>query len=271
MKTERNFYKSPFPRKKTNDIVFKMSKIINSNNNKISLEIPPSLTKSYMKKNPLYYDLKKFKEKNLQNLDTNKCKKFEKNSNFNYNSDKPPSVKNVICNHIIEKIINYKNDMLDEKPELDGGKEILIGINKSNSHNLYDNSVNYMNSSNIIKKILTNNKTLIKNYKNYGNVPDYLNEFKIRETIEREYERLIKDEKTYPFDTIKLSNIERMNILNKLYSARNDFLTQLGKFPITSNVRSIKIQNKKREVESKLDEVEYTIRIFERSEVFLKN
>ncbi len=47
-------YESPLPRKKTNDEVLKFSRTINKNH----VSIPPTVTKSYMMKNPFYFDIK---------------------------------------------------------------------------------------------------------------------------------------------------------------------------------------------------------------------
>ena len=47
-------------------------------------------------------------------------------------------------------------------------------------------------------------------------------------------------------------------------------MTEISKFPVSSHLRSIKITNQKREIESKLKEVENAIKTFEKSRVFLK-
>lgn len=59
-------YTSPFPRKATNAEVLKMSRTVNNN----LLDIPPTLTKSYMRKNPLYFDIKS-KVKNATSSNSN--------------------------------------------------------------------------------------------------------------------------------------------------------------------------------------------------------
>ena len=69
---------------------------------------------------------------------------------------------------------------------------------------------------------------------------------------------------------MKLFELERVNILNKLYLSKEGLLDELSKFPITSHVRSIKIQKQKAIVENKIEEVEFSIRTFERNKVFLK-
>ncbi len=81
---------------------------------------------------------------------------------------------------------------------------------------------------------------------------------------------MIEEEKTYPPGTVKLFELERVNILNKLYLSKESLLDELSKFPVTSHVRSIKIQKQKAIVENKLEELDCSIRIFERNKVFLK-
>ena len=53
-----NYY-SPFPREKSNRQVLKYSSAKKLKNNKTLIDIPPSVTASYMQKNPFYFDLKK--------------------------------------------------------------------------------------------------------------------------------------------------------------------------------------------------------------------
>lgn len=98
-----------------------------------------------------------------------------------------------------------------------------------------------------------------------------IHEFKIRQIIEQEYERLLQEERGYPQGTTKILEIERVNILDKLYKTKDELLNDLVKFPVSSHVRSVKIQNKKSTIEGKLEQIDYAIRIFERNKVFVKN
>ena len=45
---------------------------------------------------------------------------------------------------------------------------------------------------------------------------------------------------------------------------------ELKKFPVDYFLRSIGIRNRRREIESRLDEIDYAIRLFQISDVFLK-
>ena len=53
-------YNSPFPRRKSNKEVLQYSQAKRLPNNKTIIDIPPSVTLSYMKKNPIYFDTKKY-------------------------------------------------------------------------------------------------------------------------------------------------------------------------------------------------------------------
>jgi hypothetical protein len=81
---------------------------------------------------------------------------------------------------------------------------------------------------------------------------------------------LLDEESKYPKGTVKLEEAERVSILNRLKEIKENLLEELCKFPVSSHVRSIKIRNKKMEVEHKLEEVDYALRIFELRRVFLK-
>ena len=92
----------------------------------------------------------------------------------------------------------------------------------------------------------------------------------MRETLEKEYERLVEEESNYPKGTVMLEETERVNILNRLKETKDSLVQELCKFPVSTHVRSVKIQNKKIEIEQKLEDVDYALRIFERRRVFLK-
>ena len=54
-------YYSPFPREKSNNEVLRRSYAKQIDPQKTLIDIPPTVTVSYMKKNPYYFDLKKSK------------------------------------------------------------------------------------------------------------------------------------------------------------------------------------------------------------------
>lgn len=59
-------------------------------------------------------------------------------------------------------------------------------------------------------------------------------------------------------------------MLSKLKEEKENLLDELRRLPVSSHFRSIKIQNHKRQLESNLEEIEYVLRIIERTSVFLK-
>jgi hypothetical protein len=102
------------------------------------------------------------------------------------------------------------------------------------------------------------------------NVPDYINEFRIRTFIEKEYERLVDEERGYPPGTFKLWEEDRVLILTNLFLIREELLDKLRHFPVDYYLRSVGIQNRRRETEKRLDEIDYAIRIFQLTDVYLK-
>ena len=59
-------------------------------------------------------------------------------------------------------------------------------------------------------------------------------------------------------------------ILTNLFLIREELLEKLRHFPVDYFLRSIGIRNKRRETEKRLDEIDYAIRIFQLTDVFLK-
>ena len=102
------------------------------------------------------------------------------------------------------------------------------------------------------------------------NIPNYINEFRIRQFIEKEYERLVEEEKGYPHGTFKVWEEDRVLILTNLYLIREELLDKLRQFPVNYYLRSIGINNRRRETEKKLDEIDYAIKIFQLTDVYLK-
>ena len=81
---------------------------------------------------------------------------------------------------------------------------------------------------------------------------------------------MLEEEKNYPKGTIKLEEPERVRILNRLIDMKEYLIKEISRFPVSTHLRSIKIKNKKLEIEQRLEEVDYALRIFEKKRVFLK-
>jgi hypothetical protein len=165
-------YTSPFPRKKSNDDVLRMSRIISaqpvetSDKVKLCFEIPPSLTKSYMLKNTFYFDIKNKTKNNSSHLNTNK----NKNKNIKtYNTARPKSSTNVCVTDInkIKYLLNTKENLLFEEKKLNEEKEKINQMTKKlNNAMAVDKNV-------IINQLLNNKHPLNPTtHKNFGTVPE---------------------------------------------------------------------------------------------------
>lgn len=263
-------YYSPFPRQKSNKEVLKYSQAKKLPDNKTIIDIPPSVTLSYMQKNPIYFDTKRYstrlskrtRPKTTTNRDTkNKLSKSQKN----FYSNKKNVINNctVYDNKKLQKILHSSNNkIISERKKLTKGYELIPGY-VTRPMNPRP-KITPSEALNILNKI--NFPSPPKN----RNVPDYINEFKIRNFIEREYERLVDEEKGYPPGTFKVWEEDRILILTNLFLIREELLDKLRHFPVDYFLRSIGIRNRRRETEKKLDEIDYAIRIFQLTDVYLK-
>ena len=272
-------YYSPFPREKSNKQVLKYSSAKKISNHKTLIDIPPSVTASYMQKNPFYFDLKKHTKRiSSSNINKSSVKKMCKSSiNFypkdkknkkNKSSDAVTINENNYCTIFekskLEKLFNNKqNKYAANKNKLNKGCEIMQGLiykPMSPRPNLTPEE-----ALKIINKI-----ELSEISKNRIKIPNYINEFRIREFIEKEYERLVEEEKGYPHGTFKVWEEDRVLILTNLFLIREELLDKLRQFPVNYYLRSIGINNRRRETEKKLDEIDYAIKIFKLTDVYLK-
>ena len=263
-----NKYFSPFPRKKSNKEVLKLSSAKKLPNNKTVIDIPPSVTFSYMKKNPLYFDTKKYsnriskqkRPKSSKNRYTNLSK-----SQKNFYSKKKNLISNctIYDNKKLEQILNSsKNELITDRKKLNSGYELIPSY--------ISRPMNPRPKITPEQALKILNKINFPNPPHPTNIPDYINEFKIRNFIEREYERLVDEEQGYPPGTFKVWEEDRIVILTNLFLIREELLEKLRHFPVDYFLRSIGIRNKRRETEKKLDEIDYAIRIFQLTDVYLK-
>ena len=263
-----NKYYSPFPRQKSNKEVLKLSSAKKLPNNKIVIDIPPSVTFSYMKKNPLYFDTKKY----LNRISKQKIPKSSKNrytnlskSQKNFYSKKKNLISNctIYDNKKLEQILNSsKNELITDRKKLNSGYELIPSY--------ISRPMNPRPKITPEQALKILNKINFPNPPHPTNIPDYINEFKIRNFIEREYERLVDEEQGYPPGTFKVWEEDRIVILTNLFLIREELLEKLRHFPVDYFLRSIGIRNKRRETEKKLDEIDYAIRIFQLTDVYLK-
>ena len=265
-----NYY-SPFPRQKSNKEALKYSHAKKLPGNKTIIDIPPSVTLSYMKKNPIYFDTKKYSNRILKGKRRPKTarSKYDKNKLTKYQKNFYSKKKNVINNCTV-----YENKKLEEI--FSNSKNEIISERKKLSNELEKIPSYITRPMNPRPKITPNEALKILNKINFPsppknkNIPDYINEFKIRNFIEREYERLVDEEKGYPPGTFKVWEEDRILILTNLFLIREELLDILRHFPVDYFLRSIGIRNRRRETEKKLDEIDYAIRIFQLTDVYLK-
>ena len=274
-----NYY-SPFPREKSNRQVLKYSSAKKINNNKTVIDIPPSVTASYMKKNPFYFDLKKHSSRISKTYRPKSSTKYLSKSSNNFY----PKNKNKFQNHKkfetnidlnnyctiyqkskLEKIFNHEESKyISPKNKLNKGNEIMQGL-------IYKpmNPRPKITPEEALKILNKINIPEPGEYLNQ-NLPNYINEFRIRQLIEKEYERLVEEEKGYPHGAFKVYEEDRVLILTNLFLIREELLDKLRQFPVNYYLRSIGIKNRRREIEKKLDEIDYAIKIFQLTDVYLK-
>ena len=256
-------YYSPFPREKSNKEVLKYSSARKYKNNKTVLDIPPSVTASYMQKNPFYFDLKKHSDRvsgtRRPKSSTNK-KLCKSSTNFYHNKNKNKTIYEK--SKLEEIFLNDKTKYIAPRKRLNKGCEIMKGL-------IYKpkNPRPQLTPSEVIKIL---NKIEFPEVPKNVKIPNYIDEFKIRQFIEKEYERLVEEEKGYPHGTFKLWEEDRVLILTNLFLVREELLDKLRNFPVNYYLRSVGIRNRRRETEKKLDEVDYAIKIFKMDDVYLK-
>jgi hypothetical protein len=98
-----------------------------------------------------------------------------------------------------------------------------------------------------------------------------LHEFKFREKVEKEYEKLVAEENTWPKGSFKLEEDDRRAILEKLFETQKHLIYILNKFPVsTQNLGTFSMRSKKAVIDNKLSQLERMIKVFEMKKVFLK-
>ena len=223
-----------------------------------------------MSKNPLYFDIKTHNNRiSKTGRPKSSNPKFIKVSSYNNNKNDKNNNTNKYCsctvydNKKLEQILSStKEKFIAPRNKLNKGCEMVTGL-------IYKP----MNP----RPVLTPEEALrIINRINFPsppenkNVPNYINEFKIRTMIEKEYERLVEEEKGYPPGTFKIWEEDRVIILTNLFLIREELLEKLRHFPVDYYLRSYGIKNRRREVEKRLDEIDYAIKIFQLRDVFLR-
>ena len=105
-------------------------------------------------------------------------------------------------------------------------------------------------------------------HKDFGKVPKYLQEMKIRAEMMKEIEKKKKEEESYPKGTRLLSEEERNFTLEKLKKSKKELENLLEKLPISLESLSLRLKQKK--ICQELDEIDKDIMTFSRKQVFVK-
>ena len=82
------------------------------------------------------------------------------------------------------------------------------------------------------------------------------------------FRKKLAEEAKYPKGTRLLSEEEKNETLNSLMNTRKELINLIERMPIS--MRTIAVQNKKQEMEKKLEEIEQGIKTFSRKQVFVK-
>ena len=222
----------------------------NENNKEIEMKIPIDYT---IKNN--------FKEININNIkeNNNKSIKYSNIHENNYNSDNI----NKIDKKNIRPFSHYskKNNSLPK---------ILI---QNHSFKNLDKEENIMNNNLMIKNNISKLRPIsskIKSplHKDFGKVPKYLKEMKMKAEMLKKLESKKKEEEKYPKGTRLIPEEERLLTLKKLKESKKELENLIEKLPITLN--SLTSRNKQQKLYKELDEIEQAIMTFSKTQVFVK-
>ena len=226
-------------------------------------------------------DLDSLFEKQLQKLrEINKSEEEEYNAKINNNLNKKDTLEekkyddNNFNRNKSSKAIKPRplSNFRKATTKLFPSIETLSPINKNilqerilSNKNMREKKLVF-NKINPIERPITTNKTIM--HRNYGHVPKYLKEMKIKAKIMKEIEKKKEEEKNYPKGTRLLSEEERIFTLEKLKENKKDLENLVTKLPIASD--SIWTKNKQRKLFKELDEIDQAIITFSKNKVFVK-
>lgn len=122
------------------------------------------------------------------------------------------------------------------------------------------------NRINPTERPITTNKTIM--HRDYGHVPKYLKEMKIKAKLMKDMEKKKEEEKNYPKGTRLLSEDERIFTLQKLKENKKELENLVTKLPIACD--SIGAKNRQNKLFKELDEIDKAIITFSKNKVFVK-
>ena len=141
-------------------------------------------------------------------------------------------------------------------------EEILINKNVDNKSN------NLIKNNDHLKIRPISSKINSPFHKDFGKVPKYIQEMKIKAEILKDIEKKKKEEEKYPKGTKLLSEEERLFTLQKLKESKKELENLIEKLPITLN--SLSSKNRQKQLYKELDDIEQAIITFSKKQVFVK-
>ncbi len=196
-----------------------------------------------------------------------------------------------VISHVINKEIEKRNlvqtnrtksapkgkiENIKKAKSLEKNKQIIKGPTpKATELNslLPKKVVNHIAENKNLDKVQTRTKEIKKeeepfDHKHYGKIPDYISKFKQEAEDKKEAEKKQAEESKYPKGTRLISEEERIEMLDNLSKTKKEIESALFKLPIT--LRTLSMQNKKAELENKLNELDQAIDQFSKKKVFIK-
>ena len=239
-----------------------------------------------------------FNDKNQVDLDLLFEKQLQKLRDINKEYESNDEIKNNlncnINNNFKDLNLNIiKNNENKDDIYYNSGKNILLfdNINKNKTIDIRPSS-HYLKKNNSLPRISSpqyNNRKIFQQveknskirkisptsskirtilHKDFGKVPKYIQEMKIKAEILKEIQNKKKEEEQYPKGTRLISEEERLLTLRKLIESKKEIENLIEKLPITLN--SLTSRNKQQKLYKELDEIEQAIIIFSKKQVFVK-
>ena len=210
------------------------------------------------------------KEKSIieekKNTEINKIKSF--NTKIIGKSNSLNHIKNIkTINAETRPKSNYRKIIKNLLPTIDTSSPSNKNIFKErvfSNRNLQEKKIMF-NKFNPIRPI-TSNKTVL--HKEFGRIPKYLQEMKMKAKLMKDIEKKKEEEKNYPKGTRLLSDEERIFTLNKLIESKKELENLVTKLPIILD--SIGAKNRQNKLFKELDEIEQAIITFSKNKVFVK-
>ena len=217
------------------------------------------------KYNSNYIDKDSVEEK--KNEENNKLNSFNKKILSKASSLK--HIKNVkTINADIRPKSNYRKILKNLLPTIETSSPSNKNIFKKrvfSNRNFQEKKIMF-NKLNPITRPTTTNKTVL--HKEFGRVPKYLQEMKMKAKLIKDFEKKKEEEKNYPKGTKLLSEEERIFTLKKLIESKKELENMVTKLPIILD--SIGAKNRQNKLFKELDEIEQAIVTFSKNKVFVK-